>query len=309
MQTLKTTIEDSVAISILKRLFHSEDVSIERIEGGERSQAFYTTVDGQALVARFNSFERDCFDKDMLFEKHLSGPHIPLIHTVLFEKVGNYYCHIARRVEGVTLSSLERTDLMKMRPSLFMLHSALGEHAAPGAGYGRMNGHGEAKFSSWEEYLTDTLNLFTHREKMSQPYVRYDIHERVAQVARHLLSFCPNIRHIVHGDFSFGNVLGSHGHITGLIDWGQAAYGDPLYDVAWMDFWQPGNQMKEFFKSTYKARGILPRHFDERIKVYKLLTAADGLTMYCYFTHQAEKYLDCLEKTRATLEEGLMIGA
>lgn len=37
---------------------------------------------------------------------------------------------------------------------------------------------------------------------------------------------------LIHGDFTIDNVLVSNGIITGVIDWGGGAYGDPRYDVS-----------------------------------------------------------------------------
>jgi Ser/Thr protein kinase RdoA (MazF antagonist) len=37
---------------------------------------------------------------------------------------------------------------------------------------------------------------------------------------------------LIHGDFMWDNVLVQDGEITGIVDWGGAAYGDPRYDLA-----------------------------------------------------------------------------
>ena len=37
---------------------------------------------------------------------------------------------------------------------------------------------------------------------------------------------------LIHGDFTIDNVLVNNGKITGVIDWGGGAYGDPRYDVS-----------------------------------------------------------------------------
>lgn len=44
----------------------------------------------------------------------------------------------------------------------------------------------------------------------------------------------PNLykQTFIHGDFTIDNVLVSNGVITGVIDWGSGAYGDPRYDVS-----------------------------------------------------------------------------
>jgi aminoglycoside phosphotransferase (APT) family kinase protein len=37
---------------------------------------------------------------------------------------------------------------------------------------------------------------------------------------------------LIHGDFMWDNVLVQDGEITGIVDWGGGAYGDPRYDLA-----------------------------------------------------------------------------
>jgi len=37
---------------------------------------------------------------------------------------------------------------------------------------------------------------------------------------------------LIHGDYTIDNVLVSNGEVTGVIDWGSGAYGDPRYDVS-----------------------------------------------------------------------------
>ena len=46
-------------------------------------------------------------------------------------------------------------------------------------------------------------------------------------------------RGVIHGDLLNRNVHAVDGAITGVFDWGCAAYGDPLYDVAWFIFMAP----------------------------------------------------------------------
>ncbi|WP_439897592.1 phosphotransferase, partial [Escherichia coli] len=62
-----------------------------------------------------------------------------------------------------------------------------------------------------------------------------DMAGRCAELARH----CPNVRALVHADFGSNNVLTDGHRITGVIDWSEAMYGDPLYDIANILFWRP----------------------------------------------------------------------
>jgi len=46
-------------------------------------------------------------------------------------------------------------------------------------------------------------------------------------------------RSVIHCDLINRNVHVVGDTITGIFDWGCGRYGDPLYDLAWFDFWSP----------------------------------------------------------------------
>jgi hygromycin-B 4-O-kinase len=56
---------------------------------------------------------------------------------------------------------------------------------------------------------------------------------------RELAEGLPDDRHLIHGDLLNRNVLVQDSRITAVIDWGNAMYGDWLYDAAWLIFWWP----------------------------------------------------------------------
>lgn len=90
----------------------------------------------------------------------------------------------------------------------------------------------------------------------------------------------------VSGDFGFNNTLAKNGKITGVIDWDDAAYGDPLYDVAWQGFWSAGFSWSEdidivgAIKQQYVQNGQLPEYFDERVDCYKMIIGTNCLSFF-----------------------------
>ena len=46
-------------------------------------------------------------------------------------------------------------------------------------------------------------------------------------------------RHLVHEDIAGDNVRIANGQVTAVVDWGNARYGDFLYDLAGLTFWVP----------------------------------------------------------------------
>ena len=49
---------------------------------------------------------------------------------------------------------------------------------------------------------------------------------------------CPATRCLVHGDFGSYNLMTDGRRITAVLDWDRALFGDPLYEMANLLFWQ-----------------------------------------------------------------------
>ena len=85
-----------------------------------------------------------------------------------------------------------------------------------------------------------------------------------------LAVYCPEERKLVHGDFGSNNVLADGRQITAVIDWDNALYGDPLYDVAGAYFWSTWLMCMEksarYWDTTLAS---LPSYRD-RIQCYQL---------------------------------------
>jgi hygromycin-B 4-O-kinase len=54
---------------------------------------------------------------------------------------------------------------------------------------------------------------------------------------RELADDLPGERQLIHGDLL--NRLVNGDEITAVFDWGNATYGDALYDAAWLLYWWP----------------------------------------------------------------------
>ena len=51
---------------------------------------------------------------------------------------------------------------------------------------------------------------------------------------RHSSIACRTTRHVIHGDLLNRNILVDGERINAVLDWGNALYGDHLYDAAWL---------------------------------------------------------------------------
>src|SRR5581483_2201333 len=104
-----------------------------------------------------------------------------------------------------------------------------------------------------------------------------------------LLRYCPEARALIHNDAHFENVLADGGRITAVIDWANALYGDPLYEIARLDWWSEWSGwwydgVGELLRERY---GAAP-HFAERIACYQLHIGLDDVRYYATMGKEAE---------------------
>ncbi|MBN1409470.1 MAG: aminoglycoside phosphotransferase family protein [Spirochaetales bacterium] len=81
-------------------------------------------------------------------------------------------------------------------------------------------------------------------------------------------------RTLVHGSFSTYNVLTENGKVSAVIDWQDARFGDPLFDLASMDYWPTGFNIPDLYERFCSERGIKYHDYNRRIigcKYYQTL--------------------------------------
>jgi hygromycin-B 4-O-kinase len=63
---------------------------------------------------------------------------------------------------------------------------------------------------------------------------------------------------------------------AGDTDWIDAAYGDVLYDVAWLDFWGVGMDFAGAARRHDADRGVAVPGYDERLRCYQAFVGLDA---------------------------------
>ncbi|GHO85573.1 phosphotransferase [Dictyobacter formicarum] len=124
-----------------------------------------------------------------------------------------------------------------------------------------------------------------------------------AELVRYL-DWCPEERCLLHGDFGFSNALTKVDRLSGILDWGLSLYGDPVYDVARMNFWaeaMPAGHIDWLSAFTeYRHTHNLPpfENLSLRLHCYELY---HGLwhARYCALTNQPRGIGWALHKAEA----------
>jgi hygromycin-B 4-O-kinase len=178
-----------------------------------------------------------------------------------------------------------------MLPSLLTALDAIGRIDLAGtAGYGIWTPGGRAPYDSWTDALlaigTETARVPGWRAALTDSETGLGpVEAGLAKLAT-LAPYLPNERRMIHGDLLSHNVLAADGTVTAVLDWGNALYGDHLYDAAWLIYWWPWCPQWRTIDiyaellTHWHATGPPPTHLHERLHAYLIHIGLDAIA-YC----------------------------
>jgi hygromycin-B 4-O-kinase len=276
---------------------------------GVWSKAFAFQREGQDYVMRFGAHLED-FAKDRLAARYAS-PALPIPRVVeLGEALGGYYA-ISERVFGGYIDDVDGAQMRALLPSLFAaLDAARVADLSETSGYGGWGADGTAPYASWQAALLDVASDRpgdrTHgwRERLAASVVGIGPFEAAYEHLRALVRHVPEERHLIHSDLLHYNVLVEGDRVTGVLDWGCAKYGDCLYDLAWLCFWQPwypswaGIDFRAEALGHYASVGLEVAQFEARLRCCQIHIGLDGQAYMAY----AGNWTDLPATAQRTLE-------
>jgi hygromycin-B 4-O-kinase len=185
-----------------------------------------------------------------------------------------------------------------------------------GEGFGWWTPEGETSHRCWRDVLLSIVEDEEHpRVAGWQAFLRANaqwlrVFDSAAERLRQVAGACPTeVRGILHGDLTAGNVLIGDSRIFAVIDWGNSLIGDPLYDVAWLVFWAPwhpgldADYLLSETRRRARAEGRYdPENFEDRLLACSLQIGLDA--MACNAFRRTEGHL------RATIDRlGTFLGS
>ncbi len=233
---LKPDISLSSVASLFDEMFGSRP-ELFSIGEGEESRAFAFDLGEDAYVLRINR-TADGFAKDSYAGSRFAGPALPVPPVIDIGTLddGHAYC-VSRRAPGVTLQDLPASDLPGIVGPVCAVMDAIAACGVEGTrGFGPFDATGHATFESWRAFLVDIAAPSRHDWPATG--VNEERVARLLDIMLDLTNKAPEERCLIHGDFGSNNVLTDGRFITGVIDWSEAMYGDPLYDIANILFWR-----------------------------------------------------------------------
>ncbi|MEU2648371.1 aminoglycoside phosphotransferase family protein [Streptomyces albidoflavus] len=286
-----TPLPPSFAPRLVRALYGDRATEPRPLASGAWSQAYALMLNGAEVVLRVGAHGED-FAKDEVVAR-LAGPGLPVPPVLARGEAEGWAYAVSGRVRGSALDDLSGEAVARTLPSLLRaLDAAARVDLAGTSGYGIWTSDGLAPHASWPEALLaigdETPRVPGWRTALVDIGFGLGPVEAGLSALGALTPYLPDERRLIHGDLLSRNVLVGEGAITGVLDWGNALYGDPLYDAAWLlhwwtwyPGWRPGD-LHGALLTHWRATGATPVHLRERLHAYLLHIALDALA-YCAY--------------------------
>ncbi len=297
------------ANAFLGALYGAEASDIEPLGRGEWSRAYSFRRAGRDLVVRFGAYIED-FAKDRRAAAH-AGPALPIPPIIDLGETGEGYYAISERVFGGYIDDVNEGQMRSLLPALFAALDAMRTADLSGtSGYGGWGADGNAPFASWRDFLLDVAvdrpaeRVGGWRARLAASEVGIAPFEKAYARLETLAASAPESRSLIHSDLLHWNVLVDGDRITGVLDWGCGLYGDFLYDLAWVCFWQPWYpawapiDFKEAAVQHYADIGLDVPHFDDRLRCCEIHIGLAGQAYQAW----VGDWVNLRETARRTLE-------
>ena len=291
-------MDERAARAFLHARFGPE-ATIVAMRPGEWSAAYSVRTSAADLVARFSAYDED-FEKDAYIAR-FSSTAMPIPAIVEWGPAGDGFYAVAERMPGEHIDRLDESRMRRVLPSLFAALDAIraiDEFAGPG--FGGWRADGRTRHRTWRE---DLLGVATDpttrgspgwRELLTGSPVGVAPFEEGYERMQQLLGHCPEERHLIHDDLMNFNVLVDGDRITAVLDWGSSKYGDFVYDLAKLVFyepWYPQWRNIDFAaegRAHFDAIGLAVPHFAERLLCYCLREGIGGMAYSAFRKRWAE---------------------
>jgi hygromycin-B 4-O-kinase len=295
---VKPAVDAARVRDLLREQFADDADAVRPLAGGEFSRAFAFTAGGRAYVVRLNAAAHaaEGFAKDDYAWRRFASPALPIPRVVAIGRMADVSFAISERAAGRTLHEHSPAERRALLPATLDTLDAIGRaDVRASRGYGDWGADGNGRFARWRDYLAAVIRDEAEgyyrdwHALFRDSFLEREVYEVVYRRLLRLAERCPEERALIHNDYWFENILADGQRVTGVIDWANALYGDPLYDIArlswgagWPGWWHADGA------ALLRARYGAAPGYDERLACYECHFGLDDLRFYAKTGRRAE---------------------
>ncbi|HEX5191124.1 MAG TPA: phosphotransferase [Streptosporangiaceae bacterium] len=279
-------VSPAAARDFVARRYGDRAAGLRALGAGEWSHAYSLALDGREMVIRFGGYVEE-FLKDQVMAAHASQA-LPIPTVTEVGQAGGGYFAVSERVSGGLLDQLDGQGMRAALPALLAALDAIGDIDVGGRGYGIWAPDLTAPAATWGQALLavgdETPRVPGWRAALASSPTGSGPFERAYGRLAELAGDVRVPRRLIHGDMLNRNVLVRSDRITAVIDWGNAAFGDPLYDAAWLIYWWPwyprwrAIDIESELREHWATRGGTPADAGRRLLACLLHIGLDAMS-------------------------------
>ena len=288
--SIKPVVEQAVILALLRDIFGEPIEDLAPVAGGITAQTLSFKVGAQEYILRFTTSSIDAsYQKEAFIYQHFATARIPIPPVLKVGQLRDVYYAVSRKLPGRGLEFLSRAEYEQTVPSIVETLVAIHQvDVSRWQDYGWLDDSGIGMFPSWHRFIARIIEeerpdgfYGKWHELFRTSFLEREFFESVYGHLLRLLQFCPEERYLVHGEYGYNNVLALDGRVTAVLDWIDAMYGDPLYDVAVLSFWPRHDiDFPEILRQHYSNHGMVFPHYWERIVCYQCYMGLDALRFF-----------------------------